>query len=139
MPTNKPRFTITMDDSLYDRIENFKFTHRYKNQTQAVLALIEKGLEILEQNESKPLENPKISSLESKNRKKIIKTMDELNEEGQKQLIETADTMVQSGKYKKASATPRPLAARDYSGNPIEVDELPTLKNGAKKSERKLW
>lgn len=44
MPTEKPRFTITMDENLYDKIEEFKFNGRYKNQTKAVLALIEKGL-----------------------------------------------------------------------------------------------
>jgi len=44
MPTEKPRFTITMDETLYNQIEEFKFNKRYKNQTKAVLALIEKGL-----------------------------------------------------------------------------------------------
>lgn len=48
MPTDKPRFTITMDDDLYRRIEDFKFKHRYKNQTQAVLALIDMGIASLE-------------------------------------------------------------------------------------------
>lgn len=47
MPTSKPRFTITMDESLFQQIEEFRFNHRYKNQTQAVLALIEKGIDDL--------------------------------------------------------------------------------------------
>lgn len=44
MPTEKPRFTITMDETLYNQVEEFKFNGRYKNQTKAVLALIERGL-----------------------------------------------------------------------------------------------
>nr|DAU38990.1 MAG TPA: nickel responsive regulator [Herelleviridae sp.] len=47
MPTDKPRFTITMDDDLLQRIDEFKFSNRYKNQTQAVIALIEKGIDTL--------------------------------------------------------------------------------------------
>jgi len=33
-----------MDEALYDQVEEFKFNRRYKNQTKAVLALIERGL-----------------------------------------------------------------------------------------------
>lgn len=47
MPTEKPRFTITMDETLLKQIDEFKFANRYKNQTQAVLALIEKGMDAL--------------------------------------------------------------------------------------------
>ena len=48
MPTDKPRFTITMDEELYRKIEDFKFQYRYKNQTQAVLALIDLGIESIQ-------------------------------------------------------------------------------------------
>lgn len=47
MPTDKPRFTITMNDSLFSQIENFKFNGHYKSQTKAVIALIEKGLDVM--------------------------------------------------------------------------------------------
>ena len=52
MPTDKPRFTITMDEDLYRKVENFKFQYRYKNQTQAVLALIDLGIESLKEKSS---------------------------------------------------------------------------------------
>jgi hypothetical protein len=61
MPTEKPRFTITMDESLFNQIEEFKFNGRYKNQTKAVLALIEKGLsdyEIANEKESPSMGEP---------------------------------------------------------------------------------
>lgn len=44
MPTDKPRFTITVDDELFNQITEYRFSNRMKNQTQAVLSLIEKGL-----------------------------------------------------------------------------------------------
>ena len=44
MPTKNPRFTITLDSELYQRIEDFRYEGRYKSQTQAVLALLERGL-----------------------------------------------------------------------------------------------
>ena len=47
MPTDKPRFTITVDDDLYNQITEYRFSNRMKNQTQAVLSLIDKGLAVL--------------------------------------------------------------------------------------------
>ena len=48
MPTEKPRFTITVDPDLNAAIDNYKFKTRSKNQTQAVVSLIEKGLSAIE-------------------------------------------------------------------------------------------
>ena len=48
MPTQKPRITITMDSELFNRIEDFRFKNKYKNQTQAILDLIKSGFNELE-------------------------------------------------------------------------------------------
>lgn len=61
MPTEKPRFTITMDSDLFDAINDYKFTHRIKNQTQAVIELIERGME----NISSPNSNNQIVTFSS--------------------------------------------------------------------------
>ena len=45
MPTEKPRVTITMSDEQYQRLEAFRYGSRMKNQTQAILSLLEAGLE----------------------------------------------------------------------------------------------
>ncbi len=47
MPTIKPRVTITMTEEQLNRIEDFRFNKRMKNQTQAILALIEAGFSVL--------------------------------------------------------------------------------------------
>lgn len=48
MPTEKPRYTITLDEDMLRRIDNFRFENRYANRTQATLELIRIGLDIVE-------------------------------------------------------------------------------------------
>jgi len=55
MPTNLPRITFTVSEELMQQIEEFRYENRQKNQTQAIVALINKGLEALS---GKPLEKP---------------------------------------------------------------------------------
>lgn len=51
MPTNKPRVTITMNSGQLDKIEEYRFKNRFKNQTQAILSLIDAGFAKLNSNE----------------------------------------------------------------------------------------
>ena len=54
MPTDKPRYTITLDKEMLKAIDDFRFERRYQNRTQATLELIRLGMEALkkEQGES---------------------------------------------------------------------------------------
>ena len=45
MPTQKPRVTFTISKEQLELVENFQFSNKIKNQTQAILQLIERGLE----------------------------------------------------------------------------------------------
>ena len=45
MPTNKPRVTITMTEQELGAIEDYQYFKNKKNQTQAILDLIRKGLD----------------------------------------------------------------------------------------------
>lgn len=48
MPTNKPRTMITFnDEALYKAVDEYRFEHRFRSQNEAVMALINKGIEIL--------------------------------------------------------------------------------------------
>ena len=47
MPTDKPRFTITVDAELDKAIEDYKYRTRAKNKTQAVIELMEIGMDSL--------------------------------------------------------------------------------------------
>ena len=44
MSTEKPRFTVTVSDEMKKSIEDFFHSRKFKNQSQAVNQLIERGL-----------------------------------------------------------------------------------------------
>ena len=54
MPTMNPRITFTVSEETMKAIDDYKFSHRMKNQTQAVLSLIDIGFKVLE--DKKPIE-----------------------------------------------------------------------------------
>ncbi len=54
MPTEKPRVTFTISQEKLDKVDAYRFDNKFKNQTQAILSLIEKGLADLEQKETSP-------------------------------------------------------------------------------------
>ena len=45
MPTEKPRFMITISGELLHEIEDYRFENRFPNRTRAVAELIRLGLE----------------------------------------------------------------------------------------------
>ena len=49
MPTEKPRFTITVTDEMLKEIDNFRYENRYPTRTQAVNELFRLGLKQLKQ------------------------------------------------------------------------------------------
>lgn len=51
MPTMNPRITFTVSEETMKAIEDYKFSHRMKNQTQAILSLIDIGFKVLEDKE----------------------------------------------------------------------------------------
>lgn len=44
MPTDKPRITFTLDEATLKAVEDYKFRYRMKNQSQAILSLIDIGM-----------------------------------------------------------------------------------------------
>jgi len=53
VPTEKPRYTITVDEELMKQIDDFRFENRYPSRSAATLELIRLGLEVLEKEQSK--------------------------------------------------------------------------------------
>lgn len=47
MPTEKPRYCITVDDEMLKEIDDFRFNNRYNSRSQATLELIRLGLQAL--------------------------------------------------------------------------------------------
>lgn len=51
MPTEKPRYTVIVDEELLKRIDDFRFENRYPSRSAATLDLIRLGMEALEKKE----------------------------------------------------------------------------------------
>lgn len=47
MATEKPRYSITVDNELFEQIEDFRFSNRFQTRNQATVELIRRGLEAL--------------------------------------------------------------------------------------------
>ena len=52
MPTMNPRITFTVSEETMKAIDEYRFSHRLRNQTQAILSLIDIGFKVLQGNES---------------------------------------------------------------------------------------
>ncbi len=49
MPTEKPRYTVIVDEQMLQAIDDFRFENRYPSRSAATLELIRLGLKQLEQ------------------------------------------------------------------------------------------
>lgn len=58
MPTEKPRYCITVDDEMLKEIDDFRFGNRYNSRSQATLELIRLGLEALKEQETEKKPQP---------------------------------------------------------------------------------
>lgn len=57
MATDRPRYTVSVDNELFKKIEDFRFEGRYQTRSEATVALIKLGLESLKkEKEEKPNE-----------------------------------------------------------------------------------
>ena len=47
MATDRPRYTVSVDNELFQQIEDFRFERRYQTRSAATVELIQLGLEQL--------------------------------------------------------------------------------------------
>lgn len=57
MPTEKPRYTVTVDEELLKKIDDFRFENRYASRSAATLELIRVGIEQLEKMQENKVQN----------------------------------------------------------------------------------
>lgn len=48
MATERPRYTVSVDKDLFEKIENFRFENRFQSRSEATVELIRLGIESLE-------------------------------------------------------------------------------------------
>lgn len=54
MATDRPRYTVSVDDDLFQQIEDFRFAHRYQTRSAATVELIRLGLEQIKKEQAFP-------------------------------------------------------------------------------------
>lgn len=52
MATDKPRYTVSVDDELFKKIEDFRFENRFQTRSEATVELIRLGLKALQKEQS---------------------------------------------------------------------------------------
>lgn len=52
MPTEKPRYTVIVDEDLLKKIDDFRFENRYPSRSAATLELIRLGIEQLQKEQA---------------------------------------------------------------------------------------
>lgn len=63
VPTEKPRYSITVDDELMRRIDDFRFTNRYPSRSAATVELIRLGIETLKKKQEEAAVSAEISEI----------------------------------------------------------------------------
>lgn len=52
MPTEKPRYTVIVDDELLKKIDDFRFENRYPSRSSATIELIRLGIESIKNSQN---------------------------------------------------------------------------------------
>ena len=52
MATDRPRYTVSVDNEMFEQIEDFRFTHRFQTRSEATVELIRMGLEQLKKEQA---------------------------------------------------------------------------------------
>ena len=47
MATDRPRYTVSVDDELFKKIEDFRFKNRFATRSEATVELLKLGLQAL--------------------------------------------------------------------------------------------
>jgi len=104
MPTKKQRITFAISDEEFSRLEEYRFKYKLKNQSQAILSLLEIGLEdyLSEIDKSeKEIAPPPLS----KEAQELLPKFESLDTSDKYRIIGQVEGLLMSDKYQqKASA-----------------------------------
>ena len=81
MPTDKPRYTIIVDEELLKEIDDFRFENRYPSRSAATLELIRLGIAKLKEEAAEHAKQKKLSSNYTETAEEILPTVEEAERE----------------------------------------------------------
>ena len=97
MPSEKPRVTFVLSEEEKDAVDNFRFKHKCKNQSQAVLSLLLRGLEEFEK-ESNPDDGA--VAITDARESLMIELFEKLDDEDKADLYRYGNLLLMQEKYK---------------------------------------
>ena len=89
MSTDRPRYTVSVDDELLKQIEDYQFEHRYKTRSSATVELIRLGIQQLMQEQPQIAQNTAPVPALSADETQLINDYRSLNEQGQEYIRQT--------------------------------------------------
>lgn len=89
MSTDRPRYTVSVDDELLKQIEDYQFEHRYKTRSSATVELIRLGIQQLMQEQPQIAQNAAPAPALSADEQQLIDDYRSLNEQGQEYIRQT--------------------------------------------------
>ncbi len=89
MSTDRPRYTVSVDDELLKQIEDYQFEHRYKTRSSATVELIRLGIQQLMQEQPQIAQNTAPVPALSADETQLIDDYRSLNEQGQEYIRQT--------------------------------------------------
>lgn len=93
MPTEKPRYSITIEESTLEKIETYQKEHQYATRSRATVDLIQKGLDILNQKEkTAPEDGDGLSPLDAQ----LMDLLRHLSDDQKRFLLAQIETLVKS-------------------------------------------
>lgn len=111
MPTDNPRLSFMVTHEMKDRITDYQFDHKCKNTSQALLELIQRGLEIIQDSgnskvdpEAQQVAINEIRTELTSDEITLLNCFRSLNDEGQRSLLLQAHMHAQNEDFLKDTA-----------------------------------
>lgn len=89
MSTDRPRYTVSVDDELLKQIEDYQFEHRYKTRSSATVELIRLGIQQLMQEQPEITQTPTPALSLTDDEQQLIDDYRSLNAQGQEYIRQT--------------------------------------------------
>ena len=103
MSTDRPRYTVSVDDELLKQIEDYQFEHRYKTRSGATVELIRLGIQQLMQEQPEIVQSTAPASTLSADEQQLIDDYRAFNDEGKEKVRDYVADLQDNPKYKKYS------------------------------------
>lgn len=133
MGTDRPRFSVTMTEEMYDKINQYQHENRFSTQTKAISKLLEVGLKSIQEELNPSIRSQKNAPSDfSDEAKKIAKDYDKLDARGKgavKAIMEYEGKAEAAAAPKQAAGQPKvvplPKVKRAHGFTEIEVFDQP--------------